>query len=78
MVMNRFTIWVVDAHRTAVPHVDVYDARSVTEAMEQALQRVAREWACDPVQLAILGVAEGDLRTLDRQNEVKLVRRQEN
>lgn len=69
--MSAFTIWVVDKTRSTVPDVNVYDARSVTDAMEQALEWVARKRESDPLQLKILGVATGDIRTLDREAGIR-------
>jgi hypothetical protein len=66
--MSTFTIWVVDIARLAVPDVNVYDARSVSDAMDQALERVARKWETNALQLKILGVVKGDIRILDCEN----------
>jgi hypothetical protein len=72
--MSTFTIWVVDKARLAGPDVNVYDARSVTDAMEHALERVARKWETDPLELRIFGVVKGDIRTLDCEHRVRPLR----
>ena len=69
--MSAFTIWVVDKARLTKPDVSVCDARSVTDAMEQALERVARERKSDPLELKILGVAKGDIRILNGENGIR-------
>lgn len=74
--MSTFTIWVVDLARVAIPDVNVYDARSVTHAMEQALEGVARKWEIDPLNLKILGVAKGDIRILDCDEKMTPLQRQ--
>lgn len=73
--MSTFTIWVVDIARLAIPDVNVYDARSVTDAMEQALERVARKWETDPLKLKILGVVKGDIRILDCEHGISPLQR---
>jgi hypothetical protein len=56
----RFTICVGTETRRAAAHIDVYDAPSADEAMQKALERVAREWGCDPNTLSIRAIAEGE------------------
>jgi len=61
-----FTVWVVRKRQT--PHVGVYEAANVTDAMRDALQKAAAEWNCTPDELSIVGIVEGDLRELERKD----------
>jgi hypothetical protein len=72
--MSAYTIWIVDKARLTAPDVSVCDARSVTDAMKQALERVARKRKSHPLELKILGVAEGDIRILDWENGITPLR----
>lgn len=57
---SKLTIWVRNEHREQI-RVVVCDVTDVNEAIQQALEKAAREWACDPGILTIYGVAEGDI-----------------
>ena len=59
--LTKFTVWLKN-DLTAATHVDVYSALDVTEAVQQAFEKAAQEWACDLDNIFLIGVAEGDLR----------------
>ena len=46
--LTKFTIWVGNAGRVSGPHVGVYDAPNVIQAIQQALQGAALAWSCHP------------------------------
>jgi hypothetical protein len=61
---NKFTVWVGNEHRAKI-RIVVRDASNVNAAMQEALERAAQSWACDPETLNINGIAEGDITELD-------------
>lgn len=68
-VLTRYTIWVRNEDGALATHVGTYDAPTVAEAIQQALQRVAQAWSCDPSKLSVFGIAEGDLTAPHRKDE---------
>ncbi len=66
--LTKFTIWVGNAGRVSGPHVGVYDAPNVIQAIQQALQGAALAWSCHPDTLSVVGIAEGDLTASNRED----------
>lgn len=60
---NNFTIWVGNKHRAKI-RIVVRNAINVNAAMQQALEKAAQSWACDPDTLNIHGIVEGDIADL--------------
>ena len=54
--LTKFTVWLKN-DLTAATH-----SPDVTEAVQQAFEKAAQEWACDLDNIVLIGVAEGDLR----------------
>ena len=51
---NKFTIWVGNEHRAKI-RIVVRNAINVNAAMQQALEKAAQSWGCDPDTLNIHG-----------------------
>jgi hypothetical protein len=64
---SKFTIWVRNVHWAQI-RIVVRDLDDVNAAIRQALEKAAKEWACDPDTLTIYGVAEGDVTELNRES----------
>lgn len=64
---NRFTVWVGNRHRANI-RIVVRDATNVNAAMQQALEKAAQRWACDPDTLSVHAIVDGDITDLDPES----------
>jgi hypothetical protein len=64
---KKFTIWVRNRQQAHV-RIVVRDVTDVKAAIEQALEKAAQGWACDPGTLNVHGIAEGDITDLGSEN----------
>ena len=61
-----FTIWVKQEQRTH--RVVIRGVTNVHAAIQLALKEAAQSWDCDPKNLSVYGIAEGDITDLDLEN----------
>src|ERR1700733_2092110 len=61
-----FTIWVKQEQRTH--RVVIRDVTNVHAAIQLALKEAAQSWDCDPKNLSVYGIAEGDITDLDPES----------
>jgi hypothetical protein len=63
--VSWFTVWVSDASQHGTHFVQAFQAADIEDAKQQALLECAACWGDAVEELTILGVAEGDVRLLE-------------